>query len=88
MATVRYKIMDAPNRSDEVSGSVALLELDSSKFTSKVEVLSISKKPREIGIENADVLIVAGRQEKGRLETHSRAGRSAQRRLRLHKTFG
>jgi len=61
MATVRYKIMDAPKRSDKISGSVELLELDSDKFTSKVEVLSVTKKPREIGIENADVLVVAGR---------------------------
>ena len=61
MATVRYKIMDAPKRSDEISGSIEPLELDAAKFTSKVEVLSITKKPREIGIENADVLVVAGR---------------------------
>ena len=61
MATVRYKIMDAPKRSDEISGSIEPLELDSAKFTSKVEVLSVTKKPREIGIENADVLVVAGR---------------------------
>ena len=61
MATVRYKVMDAPKRSEEISGSIEPLELDAAKFTSKVEVLSITKKPREIGIENADVLIVAGR---------------------------
>lgn len=61
MATVRYKIMDAPKRSDKISGSVELLELNSDKFTSKVEVLSVTKKPREIGIENTDVLVVAGR---------------------------
>ena len=61
MATVRYKIMDAPKRSEEISGSIEPLELDAAKFTSKVEVLSITKKPREVGIENADVLIVAGR---------------------------
>ena len=61
MATVRYKIMDAPKRNDEISGTIEQLELNATKFTSKVEVLSITKKPREIGIENADVLIVAGR---------------------------
>jgi len=61
MATVRYKIMDAPKRNEEISGSIEPLELDGDKFTSKVEVLSITKKPREIGIENADVLVVAGR---------------------------
>ena len=57
MATVRYKIMDAPKRSDEISGSIEPLELDAAKFTSKVEVLSI-------GIENADILVVAGRDVK------------------------
>ena len=61
MATVRYKIMDAPRRSEEISGSIEPLELDEAKFTSKVEVLSVTKKPCEVGIENADVLIVAGR---------------------------
>lgn len=61
MATVRYKVMDAPKRNDEISGSVERLELNSAEFASKVEVLSVTEKPREIGIENADVLIVAGR---------------------------
>lgn len=61
MATVRYKIMDAPKRSDEISGSIERLETDSDKLSSKVEVLSITEKPKEIGIENAEVLVVAGR---------------------------
>ena len=61
MATVRYKIMDAPKRNDEISGSIETLEVDAAKFTSKVEVLSITKKPKEIGIENAEILVVAGR---------------------------
>ncbi len=61
MATVRYKIMDAPKRNEEISGSIEPLEVDAEKFTSKVEILSIAKKPREIGIENAEILVVAGR---------------------------
>ena len=61
MATVRYKIMDAPKRSDEISGSIEPLEVAAEKFTSKVEVLSVTQKPREVGIENAAVLVVAGR---------------------------
>lgn len=61
MATVRYKIMDAPNRSDEISGSIEPLEVAAEKFTSKVEVLSVTAKPKEIGIENSAVLVVAGR---------------------------
>lgn len=61
MATVRYKIMDAPKRSEEIFGSIEPLEISADKFTSKVEVLSVTQKPKEIGIENADVLVVAGR---------------------------
>ena len=61
MATVRYKIMDAPKRSEKIFGSIEQLEFDSKNFTSRVEVLSIIAKPKEIGIENADVLVVAGR---------------------------
>ena len=61
MATVRYKIMDAPKRNNETFGSIEPLEVDAAKFTSKVEVLSITKKPKEVGIENAEILVVAGR---------------------------
>ncbi|MBR2520062.1 MAG: electron transfer flavoprotein subunit alpha/FixB family protein [Selenomonadaceae bacterium] len=61
MATVRYKIMDAPKRSEEIFGSIEPLEIPAEKFTSKVEVLSVTEKPKEIGIENADILVVAGR---------------------------
>ena len=61
MATVRYKIMDAPKRSEEISGSIEPLEIPAENFTSKVEVLSVTEKSKEIGIENADVLVVAGR---------------------------
>lgn len=61
MATVRYKIMDAPKRNDQPSGSIEKLDFASDKFTSRVQVLGITKKPKETSIENADVLVVAGR---------------------------
>ncbi|MBR1581054.1 MAG: electron transfer flavoprotein subunit alpha/FixB family protein [Selenomonadaceae bacterium] len=61
MATVRYKIMDAPQRLDEPAGTIEQLEIDPAKLNSKVEVLSVTKKPKERGIENAEVLVVAGR---------------------------
>ena len=61
MATVRYKIMDAPKRNEEISGSIERLDLDAAKFKSRVEVLSITEKPKERGIENAEILVVAGR---------------------------
>ena len=70
MATVRYKIMEAPKRSDDISGSIEPLEVAAEKFTSKVEVLSVTQKPKEVGIENADVLVVAGRGVKKKEDLH------------------
>ena len=59
MATVRYKIMDAPTRNDASSGEIK--KFDAPALSSRVEVLSIKKKPKEESIENAEILIVAGR---------------------------
>ena len=61
MATVRYKIMDAPQRSDTESGTIETLEVPASELKARMEVLEVTKKPKEKSIENADVLVVAGR---------------------------
>lgn len=61
MATVRYKIMDAPKRSEEPYGTIERLDIDGESLASRIAVLGITKKPKEKGIEQADVLVVAGR---------------------------
>ncbi|WP_304684365.1 electron transfer flavoprotein subunit alpha/FixB family protein [Ileibacterium valens] len=61
MATVRYKIMNAPERSTEESGEIENRVMDPVELESHVEVLDIVEKPKEDMIENADVLVVAGR---------------------------
>lgn len=61
MATVRYKIMDAPQRSDEAKGTIETLEVPADKLKARVEVLSVTPKPKVKSIESADVLVVAGR---------------------------
>lgn len=61
MATVRYKIMNAPCRQDEESGCIIHDSLSPDKLTSHVEVIGIEPKAKEDMIENADVLVVAGR---------------------------
>ncbi len=61
MATVRYKVMDAPKRSAGSNGEIVLCELGQEKLTSKVEVLDIIGKEKEQFIEAAEVLVVAGR---------------------------
>jgi len=61
MCTVRYKIMEAPQRSAEVSGTIEEFSVPAKELVSGTQVLGITKKPKEKSIENADVLVVAGR---------------------------
>lgn len=61
MATVRYKIMNAPDYNPEEKGTIIHETIDPEKLHSNVTVLDIVKKPKEDMIENADVLVVAGR---------------------------
>lgn len=61
MATVRYKVMDAPERSGAVHGEIVPCDIDSEKLYSRVSVLDIIPKEKEQFIEAAEVLVVAGR---------------------------
>lgn len=61
MATVRYKVMNAPEHMEETSGEIISCEIDEEKLKSNVEVLDIVLKEQEQFIESADVLVVAGR---------------------------
>lgn len=61
MATVRYKVMDAPARNSEESGEIVVCEIAEDKLTSKVEVLDIITKEKQQFIEASEVLVVAGR---------------------------
>ena len=62
MATVRYKVMNAPERQKEASGIVTPMTIDDeSKLNTSMEVLDILLKPKKEFIESADVLVVAGR---------------------------
>ena len=61
MATVRYKTMNAPKRQEEAEGEIISCAIAKEKLGSHVEVLDIVQKEKEQFIENADVLVVAGR---------------------------
>ncbi len=60
MATVRYKVMRAPQRSDP-SGEVIRCSCAGLDLSSGVEVLRIARKEQEQFIEASDVLVAAGR---------------------------
>lgn len=61
MATVRYKVMDAPERSETTRGEIISCKIGSGKLESQVSVLDIIAKEKEQFIEGAEVLVVAGR---------------------------
>ncbi|MFA6850809.1 MAG: electron transfer flavoprotein subunit alpha/FixB family protein, partial [Selenomonadaceae bacterium] len=61
LATVRYKVMNAPKREEKSSGEIVDCPIDEVKLTSHVEVLQVTAKEKEKTIDSAEVLIVAGR---------------------------
>ncbi len=61
IATVRYKVMNAPARNEKVHGKITPCTLSKDKLTSRIKVLDVLPKPKEQLIENADILVVAGR---------------------------
>ncbi len=61
LATVRYKVMNAPKRKEETKGRITQCTVSEHQLVSKIKVLDIVPKPKETMIENADVLVVAGR---------------------------
>ncbi len=60
-ATVRYKIFDAPERSNTKSGTLTPCKIGDDKLHSKIRVLEIRKKEKVKSIEDADIIVVAGR---------------------------
>lgn len=60
-ATVRYKIFNALEEDISQSGILSLEEIDEKKLESKITVLSTIEKPKAKAIEDAEVLVVAGR---------------------------
>lgn len=59
-ATVRYKIFSIPEETPP-HGKITKCDIPVSALISKIEVLSREKKVVEEGIENAEILVVAGR---------------------------
>jgi electron transfer flavoprotein alpha subunit len=60
-ATVRYKIISAPERVAEVTGKITQMVLDQDQLKSQITVLEVKPKPKESSIEEAEVIVVAGR---------------------------
>jgi electron transfer flavoprotein alpha subunit len=61
MATVRYKVMNAPSRSDRPSGKIVMRDIDEASLQSGIEVLGIEKKEKAKTIESAETIVAVGR---------------------------
>ena len=61
LATVRYKVMTAPERSEEVKGEIIKCEIKKENLKSKITALDVKKKNKDIGISDAEIIVAAGR---------------------------
>ncbi len=61
MATVRYKVMNAPERQDEISGEIIVEPIADEKLKCDAQVLKLSPKETVEGIESADIIVAVGR---------------------------
>lgn len=59
--TVRYKVFAAPARGGEKRGTVERMEMEVGLYRSAVCLLETIKKPKEIDIADAEVIVAAGR---------------------------
>ena len=60
-ATVRYKVMNAPVRSDEVTGEIVNRRIPKGVAESKASCVSVGPVPPKQSISDAEILVVGGR---------------------------
>lgn len=60
-ATVRYKVMNAPVRSDEASGEIVARRIPKGVAESKASCVSVVPVPPKQSISDAEILVVGGR---------------------------
>ena len=60
-ATVRYKIFNPPEKLENTAGEVVICKISSEKLSSKIKILNIKQKQKTVNIEDAEVIVVAGR---------------------------
>lgn len=61
LATVRYKVFSVPEKLQSVKGKVTLCSIDKNLLTSNIRVIETKRKEKEVNLEDAEVIIVAGR---------------------------
>jgi electron transfer flavoprotein alpha subunit len=60
-ATVRYKIFKTPEKELNRKGEIINCSISSERLNSRVNILEVKSKPKVVGIEEADIVIAAGK---------------------------
>ncbi len=61
LATVRYKVMNAPERSEEKTGEIVACNIPKEELSSNINVLKVTRKEIEESISDAEVIVAVGR---------------------------
>lgn len=59
--TVRYKVFSAPEQAEYATGSIECMNIEADRLISRVELLKVEKKPEQVDISEADVIVAVGR---------------------------
>lgn len=61
LATVRYKVMNAPERSEEKTGEIVACNIPKEELSSNINVLKVTRKEIEESISDAEIIVAVGR---------------------------
>ncbi|MFH5837056.1 FAD-binding protein [Proteiniclasticum sp. C24MP] len=61
LATVRYKVMNAMERAEDACGEIVQCTIEDGKLVSRIEVLEVRPKEKEVSISDAETIIAVGR---------------------------
>lgn len=59
--TVRYKIFNKPEKTENPTGTVEKVPVRPEWLNTRTEIISVEKKPKELDISGADVIVAVGR---------------------------
>lgn len=59
--TARYKVFTEPKISDTASGEVVNMEISADALVSEIEIISMTDKPKDVDISEAEVIVAVGR---------------------------
>lgn len=59
--TVRYKVFTSPRRMEQAKGEIVHMPVDTQMLASGTTVLEVVKKPAEVDLSEAEIIVAAGR---------------------------